>query len=96
MRTNRRLCRSVALLICSISLSLAAERPHIVFSRLAPSRSGLFLADADGSNERPLMPSTTLDYNASFSADGKWIVFTSERSGSADYNGPQFLDHAIS
>jgi len=44
----------------------------------------LFLADADGANERPLIPATTLDYNASFSADGKWILFTSERGGSAD------------
>jgi hypothetical protein len=24
------------------------------------------------------------EYNASFSADGKWIIFTSERDGSAD------------
>jgi len=84
MGTDRGLYRSVALLICAIPLSLVAERPHIVFSLLAPSRSGLFLADADGSNERPLMPSTTLDYNASFSADGNWIIFTSERGGKAD------------
>ena len=25
-----------------------------------------------------------IDYNASFSPDGRWVVFTSERSGSAD------------
>ena len=29
-------------------------------------------------------PAEGLDYNPSFSADGKWIVFTSERNGSAD------------
>src|SRR6266849_3975568 len=73
-----------ALLLTTSALGLAAERQRIVFSRLAPARIGLFLADADGNNERPLLPATSLDYNASFSADGKWIVFTSERGGSAD------------
>jgi TolB protein len=73
-----------AFVIFTSLLGLAAERPHIVFSRLAPARSGLFLADADGKNERPLLPATGLDYNASFSADGKWVIFTSERGGSAD------------
>ncbi len=74
----------VALLTSATMAGSAAERPRIVFSRLAPTRSGLFLADADRSKERPLLPATTLDYNASFSADGKWILFTSERGGSAD------------
>ena len=62
----------------------ASERPQILFSRLAPERSGLFIADGDGTKERPLLPATGLDYNASYSYDGKWIVFTSERAGSAD------------
>ena len=75
---------SAAVLIFTMAPSIAAERPHIVFSRLGPDHSGLFIADADGKNERPLLPATGLDYNASFSYDGKWIVFTSERGGSAD------------
>ena len=54
------------------------------FSRLSPTTSGLFLADADGKNEHPLLPASGLDYNASYSKDGKWILFTSERGGSAD------------
>src|SRR5712692_2349496 len=73
-----------ALLISTTPVGVAVERPHIFFSRLAPTYIGLFLADADGKNERPLMPATGLDYNASFSTDGKWILFTSERAGSAD------------
>ena len=80
---NRRaLLAAAALLI--FRTCFAAERPRIVFSRLAPTHIGLFLADADGKNERPLLPATSLDYNASFSADGKWVIFTSERDGSAD------------
>lgn len=83
MRTYR--CRLVsALLVAGASLVAAGERPQILFSRLAPDRSGLFAADGDGKNERTLLPATGLDYNASYSYDGKWIVFTSERGGSAD------------
>src|SRR5690606_2789460 len=44
----------------------------------------IFVADADGSNARALFPDAALDYNASFSADGEWVIFTSERDGSAD------------
>jgi len=80
----RRAFLAAALLISTTLLVLAADRPRIVFSRLAPTHIGLFLADADGKNERPLLPATSLDYNASFSADGKWVIFTSERDGSAD------------
>ena len=30
-----------------------------------------------------LVPDSSLDYNASYSADGRWIIFTSHRSGPA-------------
>jgi TolB protein len=62
----------------------AAEPARLQFSRVGPTRIGLFLADADGKNERALLPAQSLDYTPSFAADGKWIVFTSERRGSAD------------
>jgi Tol biopolymer transport system component len=42
----------------------------------------LYVANADGSGERPLLGTSGFDYNASFSPDGEWIVFTSERAGS--------------
>jgi len=86
-RSCERFClllTSAVLLVSTTAVAIAGERPQIVFSRLAPDRSGLFAADGDGKNERPLLPATGLDYNASFSSDGKWIVFTSERGGSAD------------
>jgi TolB protein len=56
----------------------------IAFKSFAPNNSDIFLADQDGSHIRPLVPDSALDYNASFSADGRWIVFTSHRAGSAD------------
>lgn len=61
------------------------ERP-LLLNRIGPSASQIFIANADGSNERKLIDSGTLDYNASFSADGQWIVFTSERDGLGNSN----------
>src|SRR5580700_11858250 len=72
----------LAALLVSTSVLFAKER--ILLHRIGPSQSTLFIANADGSNERPLLPNSGFDYNASLSADGKWIVFTSERGGSAD------------
>jgi Tol biopolymer transport system component len=64
----------------------AATVPNytIAFSNLGPINSDLFTAAADGSNPKPLLPHRDLDYDASYSADGRWIVFTSTRNGSAD------------
>jgi Tol biopolymer transport system component len=59
--------------------------PHrILLHRLGPSGAEMFVAEADGAGEHPLLSSPGFDYNASFSPDGEWIVFTSERNGSAD------------
>lgn len=49
-----------------------------------PGQAGLFVADADGSNERPLLGTAATDYDAAWAPDGSSIVFTSERDGSAD------------
>jgi Tol biopolymer transport system component len=70
-------------LLCAATPVLCAKE-RILLYRIGPSQSTLFFANADGSDERPLLPNSGFDYNASFSADGKWIVFTSERGGSAD------------
>ena len=53
----------------------------MLMNRIGPSASTLFVANADGSGERPLLPSSGFDYHASISADNRWIVFTSERNG---------------
>jgi Tol biopolymer transport system component len=69
------------LAVAALSLS-AAPKQIMLMNRLGPSAMTLYIANADGSGERPLFSSSNFDYNASFSPDGKWIVFTSERNGS--------------
>ena len=73
----------VVLLLCSSVLPLFGKH-RILLNRIGPSGAELFIANADGSAERSLLAAPGFDYNASFSPDGKWIVFTSERGGSAD------------
>lgn len=62
--------------------SPSTGKPVMLMNRIGPSASELFIANADGSSERPVLPKSGFDYHASYSADGRWIVFTSERNGS--------------
>ena len=93
----RKLSVSVWLIVSSVSLTAAGQgayepsgtapanaKDRIFVDQYTPLRSELLIADTDGSNPRKLVPGAELDYNASFSFDGQWVVFTSERSGSAD------------
>src|SRR5690349_10759984 len=57
---------------------------HLAFANFGPLNTDIFIADANGSNVRALASSPALEYNASFSNDGKWVVFTSNRNGSSD------------
>ena len=56
----------------------------VLANRIGPSGGELFVANGDGSGERKLNSGGNMDYDAMFSTDGKWIVFTSERNGSAN------------
>ncbi len=61
-----------------------SARYRIAFASFGPLETNLFFAAADGSAARPLLSTPSHDYNASFSPDGAWIVFTSERYGLTD------------
>jgi Tol biopolymer transport system component len=53
----------------------------MLMNRIGPSSSALYVANIDGSNERQLLNNSVFEYHASFSPDGNWITFTSERNG---------------
>src|SRR5215471_8025780 len=75
--------RLAVLLFAATSLLFAHPRT-IAFTRVGGSQIRLFVSNADGTDERRLLDSDSLDYNPAWSPDGQWIVFTSERGGSAD------------
>ncbi|RKP57598.1 PD40 domain-containing protein [Pararobbsia silviterrae] len=74
----------------AIAASAAAAAPatkgELLLNRLGPVTSELFVANADGSDEHRLIQSDGFDYHASFSQDGQWVVFTSERDGYGESN----------
>ena len=75
------------LLVAVVSLGLAAAPDQsLAITRVfpQPGQLGLYIAAADGTNERPLGDPLNIDYDAAFAPDGASIVFTSERDGSAD------------
>ena len=63
---------AIVLLLCLLILkpAVAGEPARLQFTRIGPTRIGLFLASADGHNERALLPADGLDYTPSFSLDG--------------------------
>ena len=58
-----------------------SKKGVMLMNRIGPSASALYIANADGSEERLLLPEGNFDYHASFSLDGAWITFTTERNG---------------
>jgi Tol biopolymer transport system component len=73
------------LILLLASCAFGAELHRIVVDRFVPNEMVLYVARADGTEEKPLLTQPGgLDYNPTYSVDGKWVAFTSERNGSAD------------
>ena len=56
----------------------------VAYASFGPVATALYVADADGSHERPLLEGSILDMNPSFTPDGRSVIFTARRNGSAD------------
>lgn len=53
-----------------------------MMNRIAPATSEIYVANADGTGETLLLGNNSaFDYHASWSPDGQWVTFTSERNG---------------
>jgi Tol biopolymer transport system component len=79
--------RILAAALLGLAVTTSAQAPAaytIAFASFAPLNAEIFVADGDGTGATPFLPSPAQDWNASFSRDGRWIVFTSTRNGSAD------------
>ena len=72
---------AVATLVLLAAPLSGQQKGVMLMNRIGPSASTLYVADADGSDEHELLATSGFDYHASYSADGRWIVFTSERNG---------------
>jgi len=64
--------------------SVSADGQHIVFSILMGKSQHLFMMDLDGKHLAQLTSGHVKDAQPTWSHDGKWIVFTSNRSGRLD------------
>ncbi|KAJ5915976.1 tat pathway signal sequence domain-containing protein [Penicillium verhagenii] len=63
--------------------AIEGKKGIFYMNRIGPSGSQLWIANADGTNKTQLMNNQTnaFDYHPSWSQDGEWIIFTSERRG---------------
>ena len=75
-----------AALACAVwaAQGVLSAADTILFGRIGPTQTALFIANADGTGERTLLESSSLAYNPVWSPDGQWIALTSEQEGSAD------------
>lgn len=77
-------CVLIALMCLLAGNARTAGKHKILFNRFRVPEAQIMIADADGKNERLLAPHGDLEYSPSYSADGKWVVYTQERNGLSD------------
>jgi len=70
----------LAVFSASVTFSGELARERIVYSTRRPANWQLYLFEA-GSSPKQITDDPALNYDATFSPDGRWLVFCSERSG---------------
>ena len=86
----------MALLILFVSSggAMAQVRERIVYTSLRPTENTLYLFESPGGPRVRLSTVAALDYNPTFSPDGRWVVFCSERRGTPDLYALDLHDRA--
>lgn len=73
---------SIPMVHSARGLPATGKKGVLLMNRIAPSISDLYVANADGTGERKLLGnSSAFEYHATWSPDGQWISFTTERNG---------------
>jgi hypothetical protein len=65
------------------SIAFASDLENPAFQQYA-SETEIYVMDADGNNPRRFTDANGASYTPTWSPDGRWIVFVSDRSGDAD------------
>ena len=58
---------------CIAQKDNAGKKGILLMNRIGPSAAELFIANEDGTGERPLLREAGFDYHPSYSANGQWI-----------------------
>src|SRR3954468_5255053 len=66
--------------------AIAGGLPHerLIYTTLRPANKELYLFEPGATAPKPITNDPALDYDATFSPDGRWVVFCSERAGNPD------------
>ncbi len=67
-----------------VGASVSADGKHVVFAINMGRGQHLFMMDVDGKNLAQLTSGHVVDAQPSWSPDGRWVVFTSNRGGRVD------------
>ena len=77
-----------AVAICLLIMASAVAQDHrteqVVYTTLAPHGWDILMFESSSGTARPLASDPALEYDPTFSPDGRWMVFTSEQRGNPD------------
>ena len=69
------------LIVVFVTKGISQSTEKIFYSSFSPQDWDVYLSKDSGQNFEKITHHPSLDYDAVISPDGKWVVFTSERSG---------------